>query len=373
MGQPHFMEHGMNSFFGDLVYLRIVPRDHFLVKLNQVIDWEALVPILLPVYEGLAQVGRPPYSPIVILKMLLITYLYNLSERQTEEVVNFQLPVKEFVGLAVDERAPDHSTLTLFKRRLRNANAWEKLEAVADQVLQQARAAGITLGKIQVVDSVHTVADVDNDADRERQAKGQAPHDPQAQLVKKGKHPVTQPNGEVKTEDVQYLGYKSHVSLNAETGLITSVVPTAGSAADNIQFPALLAHDEALGVNADIYSGDRAYDDTDLHYRLWQKGKHSALRLHDYRTNKKDGNKEIWQVLIATPEYQAGLKERYKIERKFGEAKLWHRWGRCRYLGLIRHGIQAYFTALALNLKRIVILLTGVTFRKPQRRMLRTV
>ncbi len=34
--------------------------------------------------------------------MLIISYLYNLSERQTEEVVNFQLPVKEFVGHAVD-------------------------------------------------------------------------------------------------------------------------------------------------------------------------------------------------------------------------------------------------------------------------------
>jgi IS5 family transposase len=373
MEQPHFKELGMTSFFGDLVYQRIVPRDHFLVKLNQVIDWESFVPILLPVYEGAGQEGRPPYSPVVILKMLVMTYLYNLSERQTEEVVNFQLPVKEFVGLAVDERAPDHSTLTLFKRRLRAANAWEKLEAIADQVLRQAQAAGITLGRIQVVDSVHTVADVDNDADRERQAHGQPPRDPQAQLVKKGKHAITQPNGEVKTEEVQYLGYKSHVSLNAETGLITSMVPTAGSAADNVQFPKLLAHDETVGVKADTYAGDRAYDDTDLHYRLWEQGKHSALRLHDYRTNKKDANKQIWHALRATPEYQAGLKERYKVERKFGEAKLWHRWGRCRYLGLIRHGIQAYLTALVLNLKRIVFLVTGVTFRKPQRRMLKAV
>ena len=373
MGEPHFKELGMNSFFGDFIYARIVPRDHFLVKLNQLIQWDAFIPILLPCYEGLAEEGRPPYSPVVILKMLIIAYLYNLSERQTEEVVNFQLPVKEFVGLAVDEPAPDHSTLTLFKRRLREANAWEKLEAIGDQVLQQAEAAGITLGKIQVVDSVHSVADVDHDADRKRQEQGKPPRDSQAQLVRKGNQSVTQPNGEVKTEAVQYLGYKSHVSLNAETGLITSVVATAGNVADNTQFPKLLAHDEVQGVKVDTYTGDRAYDDTDLHYRLWQKGKHSALRLHDYRTHKKDGNKEIWHALLTTPEYQLGLKERYKIERKFGEAKLWHRFGRCRYLGLIRYGLQAYLTALVLNLKRIVFLLTGVTFRKPRRRMLKAV
>lgn len=365
MGQRRFKNLGRSSFFGDLVYLRIVPRDHFLVKLNQVIDWEQFVPILLQAYEGLAEEGRPPYSPVVMLKTLLVAYLYNLSERQTEEVVNFQLPVKEFVGLAVDEPAPDHSTVCLFKRRLREADRWASFEAIADEVLRQALAAGIQLGKIQVVDSVHTVAQVDNDADRRRQEQGGLPRDPDATLVQKGQRSVTEPDGHVATKEVQYLGYKAHVSLNAETGLITSVLPSPGSAADNRQFPYLLEHDQASHVEAETYTGDMGYDDGDLHYRLARAGKHSALRLHAYRTQKKDGNTEVWQALKATPEYAAGLKERYKIERKFGEGKLWHRLGRCRYLGLVRYGIQAYLTAVVLNLKRIVLLLTGVHFRTP--------
>jgi IS5 family transposase len=368
MAQQRFKDLGLTSFFGDLVYLRIVPRDHFLVKLNQVIDWERFVPILLPAYEGMAEEGRPPYSPLVILKMLLITYLYNLSERQTEEVVNFQLPVKEFVGLAVDELAPDHSTLCLFKRRLREADRWVRFQAIADEVLQQGLTAGIQLGKIQVVDSVHSVAQVDNDADRRRQEQGQPPRDPEASLVRKGKRAVTEPDGHVATKEIQYRGYKAHVSLNAETGLITSLVPSSGRAADNLQFSSLLAHDEATGVAADTYTGDMAYDDTDLHFRLEQAGKHSALRLHAYRTRKKDRNTQVWHALRATPEYEVGLKERYKIERKFGEGKLWHRLGRCRYLGLVRYGIQAYLTTVVLNLKRIVLLLTGVHFRTPAKK-----
>lgn len=368
MGKRRFKALGLGSFFGGLVYERIVPRDHFLVKLNQLIDWEAFVPPLLPAYQGLAEEGPTPYSPVVLLKMLLVAHLYNLSERQTEEVVNFQLPVKEFVGLAVDEPAPDHSTLCLFKRRLRHAGRWTHFQGINDEVLRQALAAGITLGKIQVVDSVHTVANVDNDADRQRQEQGKPARDPDASVVHKGKRTVTEANGQVTTRDIQYHGYKSHVSLNAETGLITSLTPTTGQAADNVQFPALLEHDAQVGVNASIYTGDMAYDDTDLHERLWQAGKDSALRLHSYRTAKKDGNKEVWQQLLATPAYQEGLHERFKVERKFGEGKLWHRLGRCRYLGLARYGIQAHLTALALNLKRIVFLLTGVSFRHPARK-----
>jgi len=369
MGKRRFKTLGLGSFFGGLVYERIVPRDHFLVKLNHLIDWEAFVPPLVPAYKGLAEEGRTPYSPIVLLKMLVIAYLYNLSERQTEEVVNFQLPVKEFVGLAVDEPAPDHSTLCLFKRRLHQAGRWTHFQGINDEILRQALAAGITLGKIQVVDSVHTVANVDHDADRKRQDQGQPARDPDASVVHKGKRHVTEANGQVVTRELQYRGYKSHVSLNAETGLITSLTPTTGQVADNIQFPGLLEHDEQVGVDAATYTGDMAYDDTDLHERLWQAGKHSALRLHAYRTHKKDGNTEVWQQLLATPDYLDGLKERYKIERKFGEGKLWHRLGRCRYLRLVRYGIQAYLTALALNLKRIVWLLTSVPFRPRARKL----
>lgn len=62
-------------------------------------------------------------------------------------------------------------------------------------------------------------------------------------------------------------------------------------------------------------------------------------------------------------EYQEALKERYKVERKFGEAKKWHSFTRCHYLGFVRHAIQSYLTFMALNLKRLVKLLTGVSFR----------
>jgi hypothetical protein len=58
-----------------------------------------------------------------------------------------------------------------------------------------------------------------------------------------------------------------------------------------------------------------------------------------------------------------GQTERYKIERKYGEAKEYHGLRRCRYLSWIRYAIQAYLTAIALNLKRIVKALTGVSFK----------
>ena len=89
----------------------------------------------------------------------------------------------------------------------------------------------------------------------------------------------------------------------------------------------------------------------------------SAIHLNRYRTEKKDQNKEVWIALKQSPAYQAGQRERYQIERKYGEANEYHGLRRCRYLGWMRYAIQAYLTAIALNLKRMMKVLTGVSFK----------
>ncbi len=74
-------------------------------------------------------------------------------------------------------------------------------------------------------------------------------------------------------------------------------------------------------------------------------------------------NKEIWLDLLQSEAYQEGQQVRYKIERKYGEGKENHGLRRCRYAGWMRYAIQAYLTAMVLNLKRMVRLLTGTPFK----------
>ncbi len=363
MPQERFRDTGKGSFFGDIVYDRVVPKEHFLRKLNEVVDWRPFTQKLVRFYKGGGEYGPPPYEPALILKMLLVSYLYNLSERQTEDMVNYNLPAKYFVGLGVDEAAPDHATLTLFKNRLLERKGEKVFEGLFKGVLKIAKDRGISFGPIQVVDSVHTVADVNPGKDEGRQKKGKGPRDPDARWGVKGKKVAVDEAGKKHEQREYFFGYKSHVSLNAETGLITSLKVTPGSAYDGHELPGLVGGDLAQGVEAQVYAGDKGYDDGENHEFLWQRGLKSALRLKDTRTQKKDPNKGPWLKLIADPDYRAGLKERYKVERKFGEAKLCHGFRRCRYLGLARYRVQSYLTAMVLNLKRMVKLLCGVSFR----------
>ena len=369
MGE-RFRATGGDSFFGDFIYDRVVPADHFLRRLRQLVAWDDLCRDFARFYKGGAEYGPTPLKPALLLKMLFISFLYDLSERQTEEIVNFNLAVKFFVGLAVDELAPDHSTLTVFKRRL--SRQWRTARTFDDlmgRIVEQALAKGITFGKLQLVDAAHAVACVDVAKEDKRRKDGKPARDADAKWGNKGKRKVKGPDGSVQVRNKYFYGYKQHLSVNADSGLVTSAVHTSGEAADGKQLRALVEKDEARGVEAEVYAGDKAYDDGDNHAYLEHKGKKSALRLNDYRTRKKDANKGKWLELAASVEYQAGQEERYKVERKIAEGRR-HGSKVCRYLGSVRYAIQGYLTVIVLNLKRMVWLLTGTRLRATGHRRL---
>jgi hypothetical protein len=126
--------------------------------------------------------------------------------------------------------------------------------------------------------------------------------------------------------------------------LITSLEVTSGEAYDGHHFRSLVDHDLKQQHPVETYAADKGYDDGDNHYHLELRGLHSVIRLMRTRTEKKDANKQIWLELVKTPQYEQGLKERYKIERKFGEAKQGHGLGRCRYVGKLKFAVQDFFS-----------------------------
>ena len=364
MEKRHYVDTGSSSFYGEYLYEQIVTKDHFLRKLKEIIDWEYFTKRLIKLYKGQGMVGRPPFDPALVLKVELIAYLYNLSERQVEVYVNENLPAKYFVGLAVDGKAPDHSTLNVFRERLLKTGKMKIFEELLDTIVKEARTRGVKFGSIQVIDSVHTVADVNTAKDQKGQDKdGKGPHDPDAKWGVKHKRKVKNEKGEEVQQTEYFFGYKSHVSMNAESGLITALKVTSGEAYDGHQFRPLVDHDLEQGLPVNTYAADRGYDDGENHLHLEIHGKHSAIRLKDNRLKKKDRNKEIWQELVKTSQYQEGRKVRFMIERKFGEAKQGHGLARCRYIGKARFAFQAFFTAIVLNLKRMVKVLQGVNFK----------
>jgi IS5 family transposase len=363
MSGERYQSGQMGSFYGSFFYDAVVPKDDFLRKLGQVVPWQRFTYKLIKYYRGKGCTGRPPYDPAVLLKMLLLGYLYNLSECDVERFCNRDMPAKCFLGIAATAKAPNHSTLTVFKRRILENGKLAAFEKMLEQIILIAMESGIAFGALQLIDSTHSVADVNVEKENHRREQGKSPRDASAQWGVKHKKTVRDEKGRKIRVPEYFYGYKMHSSFNANAQMITSVKVSGGGRYDGHYLPSLIASDLDQGLPIEVCTADRGYDDTDNHFFLQTKGIHSAIHLNRYRTHKKDANKQVWLELKAQPWYQPALDHRYQIERKFGEAKSYHGLRRCRYLGLLRYGIQAYLTAIALNLKRLVRVLTGVPFK----------
>src|SRR4030067_287513 len=68
MEKQRFVETGSSSFFGEYLYDQVVPAEHFLRQLKQIIKWERFTQKLIRLYKGGGVVGGPPFDPALDLK-----------------------------------------------------------------------------------------------------------------------------------------------------------------------------------------------------------------------------------------------------------------------------------------------------------------
>jgi len=328
-----FADSGLDTFYGDFFYDGLIPQDDFYRQLASVIRWDAYAERLLAFYKGAAQYGRPPYHPVMMLKVLVLGRLHNRTLRQLQRDITFNLEYKYFIGLAANLPCPDFTTLSDFQMRLTSDRKRDVLAEMMDEIIGMARKAGIDFGEIQIVDSTAVTADVNTSKDKARQHGGAQPRDPDAEWGVKRSYYIRDEDGKRVKRKEYFFGYKMHASMNAASGLVSGIVCTGGKRYDGHELEGLIRHDLKLGLPIRIVTADRGYDDTANHYFLRTKKIKSAIRLNDYRLAKKDANKEPWLEQVQSLEYQAGLAQRGRIEAKFGEAKTGHGLRRCRHVG----------------------------------------
>ena len=67
--------------------------------------------------------GRPSIDPVVLIKFLLIGFLYGInSERRISEEIQVNMAYRWFLGLDIMDKVPDHSTISQNRRRRFNGS-----------------------------------------------------------------------------------------------------------------------------------------------------------------------------------------------------------------------------------------------------------
>jgi hypothetical protein len=69
------------------------------------------------------------------------------------------------IEMAVDQKAPNHSILTKFRKRLIERGFLEAFEEMLSEIIQIALECGVQFGSIQIVDNVHSAINVNTSKD----------------------------------------------------------------------------------------------------------------------------------------------------------------------------------------------------------------
>jgi IS5 family transposase len=145
------------SLFGDnWIYKHILEKfpDHPLIKLKPLVDK------ILKEIESNIEVyyrkdfGRPSYPASVIFKMLLLEYLYNLSDLAVSQSVCCNILFRWFCGLDIDDVVPDDTTLVKFRKRIGE----EGFREIFTAFIKQAKELGYGKGKLRIIDATHVIS-----------------------------------------------------------------------------------------------------------------------------------------------------------------------------------------------------------------------
>ena len=132
-------------------YFRIedqVPENHLLRLLDRHISFDFVREKLKDSYSD---TGRPSIDPELLLRILLIGYLYGVtSERKLVEELQMHLAWRWFTGLSFDQEIPHHSTFS--KNRHGRFHESDLFQQLFEEIVDRCQEAGLVEGEHLSVD-----------------------------------------------------------------------------------------------------------------------------------------------------------------------------------------------------------------------------
>ena len=132
-----------------------IPADHLLRLIDQHIDLSFVRDRVKSLYSA---TGRPSIDPEILLRLLLVGYLYGItSERRLLEEVRMHLAYRWFTRLDFEQEIPDHSTFSKNRHgRFRQSGVFRE---VFEEIVRRCLEAGLVEGKNLAVDGTLVRAD----------------------------------------------------------------------------------------------------------------------------------------------------------------------------------------------------------------------
>lgn len=281
----------------------------FLDEMNLVVPWTELVGLIQPHAPSGAGTkgGRPSFPVETMLRIHFLQQWFGLSDPAMEEALHDVSLYCEFARLDPGAmRLPDESTILRFRHLLEANNLSVQLLATINATLATK---GLMLKTGTVVDATLIAAPSST-----KNSTGE--RDPEMHQTKKGNQ--------------WHFGMKAHIGVDAESGLVHTVIGTAANVNDVTQGHGLLHGGESV-VFADAgYQGaEKREEATGVRWQVAMRpGKRRAL----------DRN-SAWGSLLDKAE-QLKASVRAKVEHPFRVIKCQFGFNKVRYKGLAKNTAQ---------------------------------
>jgi IS5 family transposase len=330
------------SLFKSMEHNRSLKR---LEKISQIINWTKVEEILMAHYTvGIKREGADAYSPLMLLKALLLQKWYRIdSDPELENQINDRISFKKFIGLSFDQHSPDHSTFSRFRGRLSK----KAMTLINSVVLQQFSQKGLTINEGIAVDArlIHSASHpISNEEIKKQREQSETPEgklDKDGNLLKFSRD--LESDWIIKNNKPHY-GLKEHASVDVDHGFVLSTELTPASVSDSIYLPYCVATSCHTEEPIKKVYADKGYYGKPNSSFLHMNGIADGIMRKDTRSTKltdyeKERNKGI-------------SKRRYIVEQYFGLSHLHSRAFRARFTRLIKNSIDGFFRQMAFNLFR---------------------
>lgn len=266
------------------------------------------------------------YGALRLFKCLLLQFMEDLSDRELERYMQENNASKWFCDFELTETTPTHSVFV----RIRNRIGTQKLSKIFAELRDQLKSQGYMNEVFSFVDASHLIAKANLWKERDEAIKKKyeklnnevlpkVAHDKQARIGCKGK-------------DKYWYGYKKHVSVDMQSGLINKVAVTPANTTDSKGLKNICPDQGA------IYA-DKSYCTNPAKFVSLKKGCHlAAIKKNNMHGKNKD--KDRWISGIRSP-----------YERVFSQQNK-----RTRYSGISKNQFAAFMEAICFNLKRLTAL-----------------
>jgi len=246
----------------------LVPEDHILKRVDKVLDLSWLADDVRDLY--CADNGRPSIAPEAALRLMLAGFFQGIvRDRELMREAQVNLAIRWFAGYRLDEKLPDHSSLT----RIRQRWGAERFKQVFRRSVEACMQAGLVNAETVHVDATLIRADVSWDSVVLVHAARVAEQDTE-DAESSGPGPVSgtgQPKKRSMTDPDATLAtgrrgrpleptYKQHTAVEEKSGVIVDVAVTTGEDSEGVQLPAQIDRIESnTGERVKTLTADTGY------------------------------------------------------------------------------------------------------------------